>query len=206
MKATAEHDIAIGGPTLAAHAINAGLVDEYQLFVNPVVVGGGKSYLPDNAHLGLEKRTTAPEYSMSGWRLTWTRSEPTSPHGPRRAWSFSEARIWGLRMFRTMVHAFRFKPVGLHPSPVTSGDPCAWSTSTTRCSISGRERRGATSWCLPHCAQIQRTWQCVRVGWLWSSGRAIVLGLLRQGSTIREMTRVRSSRLASSGGCLTAQP
>jgi dihydrofolate reductase len=54
MKATAERDIAIGGPTLAAHAIKAGLVDEYHLFVNPIVVGGGTSYLPDNARVGLE--------------------------------------------------------------------------------------------------------------------------------------------------------
>jgi dihydrofolate reductase len=32
-------DVSIGGPTLAAHAIRAGLVDEYQLFVVPVIVG-----------------------------------------------------------------------------------------------------------------------------------------------------------------------
>jgi dihydrofolate reductase len=54
MKADAERDIAVGGPTLAAHAINAGLVDEYHLFVNPVVVGGGKSYLADNTCLRLK--------------------------------------------------------------------------------------------------------------------------------------------------------
>jgi dihydrofolate reductase len=37
----------VGGPELAAHAIEAGLVDEYQLFLVPVVVGGGKRSLPD---------------------------------------------------------------------------------------------------------------------------------------------------------------
>ncbi len=39
-------DVGIGGPTLAAHAIRAGLVDEYQLFVTPVIVGGGTPALP----------------------------------------------------------------------------------------------------------------------------------------------------------------
>lgn len=41
LKAESERDISIGGPTLAAAAIAAGLVDEYQLFVAPVIVGGG---------------------------------------------------------------------------------------------------------------------------------------------------------------------
>ena len=41
MKATAERDLSVGGPALAAQAIAAGLVDEYRLFVAPVVVGGG---------------------------------------------------------------------------------------------------------------------------------------------------------------------
>ena len=39
-------DVSIGGPNLAAHAIRAGLVDEYQCFVTPVVVGGGTPALP----------------------------------------------------------------------------------------------------------------------------------------------------------------
>ena len=39
-------DVAIGGPALAAHAIRAGLVDEYQFFVTPVIVGGGTPALP----------------------------------------------------------------------------------------------------------------------------------------------------------------
>jgi dihydrofolate reductase len=41
MKAESGGDISIGGPTLAAAAIEAGLVDEYQLFVVPFVAGGG---------------------------------------------------------------------------------------------------------------------------------------------------------------------
>jgi dihydrofolate reductase len=50
----AEADLSIGGPELAALAIEAGLVDEYQLFVVPHVVGGGKRALPDGVRLGLE--------------------------------------------------------------------------------------------------------------------------------------------------------
>jgi dihydrofolate reductase len=42
MKASAPSDLTVGGAALAAHAFNAGLVDECQLFVRPVVVGQGK--------------------------------------------------------------------------------------------------------------------------------------------------------------------
>jgi dihydrofolate reductase len=54
LKASSERDITVGGPELAAQAIRAGLVDEFQLFVTPVVVGGGKKALPDDVHLKLE--------------------------------------------------------------------------------------------------------------------------------------------------------
>jgi dihydrofolate reductase len=54
MKAQAGRDISVGGPELAAQAIAAGLVDEYQLFVAPAVVGGGKRWLPDHVRLDLE--------------------------------------------------------------------------------------------------------------------------------------------------------
>ena len=54
LKAAAERDITVGGPNLAAQAIKAGLVDEYHLFVAPVVVGGGNQALPTNVRLKLE--------------------------------------------------------------------------------------------------------------------------------------------------------
>ncbi|NKQ55869.1 dihydrofolate reductase family protein [Amycolatopsis sp. K13G38] len=54
LKERTGHDIEIGGPELAAHAVRAGLVDEYHLFLNPVVVGGGKPYLPSGMHRELE--------------------------------------------------------------------------------------------------------------------------------------------------------
>ncbi len=54
LKSATDHELTIGGPELAAHAIRAGLVDEYQQFVNPVVVGGGKPYLPGGVRIELE--------------------------------------------------------------------------------------------------------------------------------------------------------
>src|SRR5206468_187394 len=54
MKASAERDISVGGPGLAAQAFEAGLVDECHLFLTPIMVGGGKKSLPDNVRLKLE--------------------------------------------------------------------------------------------------------------------------------------------------------
>jgi dihydrofolate reductase len=47
MKTSAGPDISVSGPDLAAQAFKAGLVDECQMFLSPVVVGGGKQSLPD---------------------------------------------------------------------------------------------------------------------------------------------------------------
>jgi dihydrofolate reductase len=54
MKSAAVRDIAVSGPTLAGQALKLGLVDECQLFLCPVVVGGGLQALPDNVRLRLE--------------------------------------------------------------------------------------------------------------------------------------------------------
>ncbi len=54
LKEAATADLTVGGPHLAAQAIRAGLVDEYQLLVVPVVVGGGNRALPDGVHVALE--------------------------------------------------------------------------------------------------------------------------------------------------------
>ena len=65
LKSQLPHDISVGGPALAAHAIRAGLVDEYHLLVVPTLIGGGIRILPRNARvkLGLldERRFT------NGW-------------------------------------------------------------------------------------------------------------------------------------------
>jgi dihydrofolate reductase len=53
LKETARRDLTVGGPHLAAQAIAAGLVDEYQFFLVPAVVGGGTRALPDRVRLDL---------------------------------------------------------------------------------------------------------------------------------------------------------
>jgi dihydrofolate reductase len=54
LKEAVEQDILIGGPELAAHAFRAGLIDECQLFLTPILVGGSKQSLPDNVRMELE--------------------------------------------------------------------------------------------------------------------------------------------------------
>ena len=46
LKATTDRDITIGGATLAAAALDAGLVDECQFVIVPVLVGAGTRALP----------------------------------------------------------------------------------------------------------------------------------------------------------------
>lgn len=46
LKAAGDGVIEVGGATLAASLIPHGLVDEYQMFVSPVVLGGGTQYFP----------------------------------------------------------------------------------------------------------------------------------------------------------------
>ena len=53
MKASADRDITVGGPVLAAEAIRAGLVDEIRLIICPVLVGSGKKALPGDVRLRL---------------------------------------------------------------------------------------------------------------------------------------------------------
>jgi dihydrofolate reductase len=48
-----DRDVSVGGPTLAARAFAAGLVDDVHLFLNPVIVGGGTRALPDDVSLDL---------------------------------------------------------------------------------------------------------------------------------------------------------
>jgi dihydrofolate reductase len=54
MKAEADRDITVGGASLAAEAMRAGLVDQLHVIVNPIVVGGGTPSLPDGVRLRLE--------------------------------------------------------------------------------------------------------------------------------------------------------
>lgn len=54
LKETANTDLSVAGPSLAAAAISAGLVDEFHLFMTPVLVGGGKKAFPDDVLVKLE--------------------------------------------------------------------------------------------------------------------------------------------------------
>jgi riboflavin biosynthesis pyrimidine reductase len=54
MKESAERDLSVGGPELAAEAFKAGLVDECRLFLSPVVIGRGNNSLPEDVRLSLE--------------------------------------------------------------------------------------------------------------------------------------------------------
>lgn len=54
LKSASGHDLTVGGADLAGQAIRTGLVDELQLFLVPVMVGGGKPALPVGARSELE--------------------------------------------------------------------------------------------------------------------------------------------------------
>lgn len=54
LKESADRDLLVGGPGLAAAALRAGLVDEIRPLVVPVVVGGGTPFLTPGLGLALE--------------------------------------------------------------------------------------------------------------------------------------------------------
>ncbi len=54
LKSEVAGDLVIAGPTLAAQALRAGLVDEIAAYVAPIVLGGGKRFLPEGLRLDLE--------------------------------------------------------------------------------------------------------------------------------------------------------
>jgi dihydrofolate reductase len=54
LKSATEHDMTVGGADLAGQAMKAGLVDELQLVLVPIVVGGGKRALPNGVRSDLE--------------------------------------------------------------------------------------------------------------------------------------------------------
>ncbi len=51
-----ESDLSISGPTLAAHAFRAGIVDDVHLFVAPCLVGGGLPAFPQGLTAGFDLR------------------------------------------------------------------------------------------------------------------------------------------------------
>jgi dihydrofolate reductase len=53
LKEAADRDLTIGGAEIAAQALAAGIVDEVQLFLTPILVGGGSRALPDGVRVAL---------------------------------------------------------------------------------------------------------------------------------------------------------
>jgi dihydrofolate reductase len=59
LKAEPGFDMDVGGPTLAAELIRAGLVDEFHLALHPVILGAGTPFFPDpGARLNLKLAET----------------------------------------------------------------------------------------------------------------------------------------------------
>jgi dihydrofolate reductase len=55
LKAQQGFDMDVGGPTLASSLVRAGLIDEYHLFVQPVILGAGTPFFPAlDDRIGLE--------------------------------------------------------------------------------------------------------------------------------------------------------
>jgi dihydrofolate reductase len=52
--AESDKDFDIGGPHLAAEAIQAGIVDEYHQIIVPIMIGGGNAWLPEGIKTKLE--------------------------------------------------------------------------------------------------------------------------------------------------------
>jgi dihydrofolate reductase len=52
------NDMTVGGASLASTFIKHGLVDEFRLYIHPVVLGGGKSYFPADIKLKLRLEAT----------------------------------------------------------------------------------------------------------------------------------------------------
>jgi dihydrofolate reductase len=75
LKAAADDDMTVSGAGLAAQAIEAGLVDELQLILVPVILGGGKRALPSGVRLGLDLLDT--HRFANG--TVYLRYRPTSP-------------------------------------------------------------------------------------------------------------------------------
>lgn len=53
LKESTERDMAVAGPELGAQALQVGLVDELQMIIFPVIVGGGKRFFPNGVRLDL---------------------------------------------------------------------------------------------------------------------------------------------------------
>jgi dihydrofolate reductase len=89
LKGESTHDIEIGGAELAGLALEADLVDECHLFVNPVIVGGGKHAFRAGLRQELElletrRFDTGVVYLRYRVRAAERRPPPTTTSTPKR--------------------------------------------------------------------------------------------------------------------------
>jgi dihydrofolate reductase len=74
LKGQPGQDLAVGGAGLASTCIKLGLIDEYRLFISPVVLGGGTAYFPaldDRINLELvETQTFASRVAYVRYRAS----------------------------------------------------------------------------------------------------------------------------------------
>lgn len=77
LKSNVEGDIAVAGPELAGSLTKARLIDEYRLYLRPVVLGDGKPYFARDAPATL--RLVAAERVGDAIRLTYVKGGTESP-------------------------------------------------------------------------------------------------------------------------------
>lgn len=78
LRARPGFDMDVGGPTIASALMRRGLIDEYRLFVHPVILGAGTPYFP-----ALEERIGLRllETRTFGSGVVYLRYEATDPAG-----------------------------------------------------------------------------------------------------------------------------
>ena len=82
LKAEPGKDLDIGGPHLASTCIQLGLIDEYQLFVNPVILGSGTPFFPPLAAPLKLRLVETRTFTAGVVYLRYAAVEPASPAKP----------------------------------------------------------------------------------------------------------------------------
>jgi dihydrofolate reductase len=78
LKSTPGGDIEVGGATLAAQAMQLDLIDEFRLYLNPVVLGGGTRCFPESGPRFSLQRTGFRQFASGVTYLQYARLDPDS--------------------------------------------------------------------------------------------------------------------------------
>jgi len=73
LRETTEGIVSIGGPTVAASVIDRDLVDEYHPYVHPVLLGGGKRFLPEGFEMRRLELTETRQFASGVVALRYRR-------------------------------------------------------------------------------------------------------------------------------------